>query len=66
MMNKVFRFLGLPRHVLAETKPSNARSYKASDVADPLLLRELEAFYAPHNRALDRVMVDLGFDAPGY
>ena len=30
------------------------------------LLGELEAFYEPHNRALDRVMVELGFDAPGY
>ena len=38
VMNKVFRFLGLPRHVLADTKPSNARSYKAADVADPALL----------------------------
>ncbi len=66
VMNKVFRFLGLPRHVLADTKPSNARSYKAADVADPALLGELEAFYEPHNRALDRVMVELGFDAPGY
>jgi hypothetical protein len=66
VMNKVFRFLGLPRHVLADTKPSNARSYAAADVADPALLSELKAFYAPHNRALDRVMNELGFDAPGY
>ena len=66
VMNTVFRFLGLPRHELANTKPSNARSYKAADVADPALLDELKAFYAPFNRALDRVMVELGFDPPGY
>ena len=66
VLDRVFKFLRMPPHVLADTAPSNSRKYKAENVAGQELMDTLAAFYEPHNRALDAVMASLGLPAPGY
>eukprot|EP00943_MAST-04B_sp_MAST-4B-sp1_P007007 g7007.t1 len=59
-MDVVYEYLGLPPHVLADTKPRNARGggYKVdfNNAENKEVLKILEDFYRPFNAELDKLL----------